>query len=235
MYKNSKILAIIPARGGSKRIPKKNIKLLAGKPLIAYSINKALNSKYIDRVLVSTDDSLIAVISKKYGAEVPFIRPKRLSKDTSLTVDALRHAVSFIEKTGYQPEIIVLIQATTPLIRVADIDKTIKKLFKDKVNSCFTVREVSERPEWMYRVRNNKISSYIKNISEEKRRRDKEKLAIENGGVYVMTRDILMKNKQNIDRDSMSAVFMPKERSIDIDEPIDFIIVEALIKKLENK
>src|SRR3989338_3213 len=114
MYKNKKILAIVPARGGSKRLPRKNIKKLNGKPMISYAIKAALLSDYIDRIIVSTDDPIIAKISEKYGAEVPFIRPAELATDTARPEHVLQHAVAYFSSNGFDADLIVLIQPSSP-------------------------------------------------------------------------------------------------------------------------
>jgi len=236
MYRNKTILAIIPARGGSRRIPGKNIKLLSGKPLIAYSINAALKSKYIDRVIVSTDSKEIARVAQKYKAEVPFLRPKKLSGDKATTVSALRHAVRFLEEQeNYKADIIVLLQPTTPLILPEDIDETVKKLVKTNSNSCVSLCEISERPEWMYKIKKNKANPFMRAKNSAKRIRSLPEIFRLNGGIYATKRDILMKKNRIIDNSNLSAMVMPRERSIDIDEPFDFLIAEAMIKHNKNK
>ncbi|NOY35808.1 MAG: acylneuraminate cytidylyltransferase family protein [bacterium] len=235
MYKNKTILAIIPARGGSKRIPKKNIKPLVGKPLIAYSIDAALQSKYIDRVIVSTDDKEIARVAAKRKAEIPFLRPKKLSGGKATTVSALQHAVRFLEEQeNYKADIVVLIQPTTPLILSKDIDDAIKKLIRTRSNSCVSLCEISERPEWMYQIKKNKAVPFIKTKNSAKRTQDLPKTLRLNGGVYATRKDTLMKKNKIVDGGNLSAIIMPRERSIDIDEPIDFLIAEAMIKHNKN-
>src|SRR6266404_128898 len=128
MYKDKKILCIIPARGGSKRLPGKNIKPLNGKPLIGYAIEAAKGSKYIDKVIVSTDDEAIAAVSKEFGAEVPFMRPAELATDTAASIEVLRHAVAFIENLEEKVDVIVLIQPTVPGVLAVDVDAAIEKI-----------------------------------------------------------------------------------------------------------
>ena len=131
-----KVLAVIPARGGSKRIPKKNIKDFFGKPLIAYSIQAAIDSKLFDKIIVSTDDKEIAEIAKKYGAEVPFLRPKELSDDFSGTVDVVNHAVEYLESQGERYEYICTIYATAPLLQTKYLIKGYDELkISDAVNA----------------------------------------------------------------------------------------------------
>jgi len=138
MYKDKKILALIPARGGSKGLPRKNIKPLLGKPLIAWTIEQSLASKYLDKVVVSTEDKEIAEISKKYGAEVPFIRPKELAKDDTPSIDVVLHAIDFLEKKELF-NIIVLLQPTSPLRTISDIDNSIEFLFSKNAQAIISV------------------------------------------------------------------------------------------------
>ena len=134
MYKNRKFLAIIPARGGSKGLPNKNIKNLCGKPLIAWSIEAGLKSKYIDEVMVSTDYKNIAYIAKKYGANVPFLRPSDLASDTATTFDTVIHTINFYRKIFKKKyDYIVLLEPTSPLRNDCDIDNMIKKVIKNEL------------------------------------------------------------------------------------------------------
>lgn len=229
-------MAIIPARGGSKRLPGKNIKNIGGKPMIAHAILAAKKSKYIDRLIVSTDDPAIVKVAKKYGAEVPFIRPAELASDTAPTLAVLKHAVKYIEDNDrFKPDLIVLIQPTNPLVRSADVDGAIVKMIATKTNSCFTVSEISQRPEWMYTLSGKKPKLFLSpRNSEKKRSQDLPKLGIINGAVYVMKYDTLMK-KNRIRDENTSIYTMPKERSVDIDNHFDFEIAKALMKYDENK
>ena len=147
MYKNNQIVCIIPARGGSKGLPGKNIKDFCGKPLIAHTIEQAKQSKYIDRVIVSTEDDTIACTSLDYGAEVPFIRPVELAGDEVATIDVLLHAINWLENIGqYTFDIIVLLHVTTPLRSVADIDNCIALLVDEKADNIFSVAESHRNP-----------------------------------------------------------------------------------------
>lgn len=135
-------LAIIPARGGSKGIPKKNIKEIAGKPLIAWSIEQALNSSSIERVIVSTDCEDIAAVAREYGAEVPFMRPAHLANDTAATEPALLHTLEWLaEHENYHPDYTVLLQATSPVRKDDAIDSAIKKIIEKKADSLLSVCE----------------------------------------------------------------------------------------------
>ena len=149
-----KILGLIPARGGSKGIPQKNIYPLLGKPMIGYVIEKALKSKYINRLVVSTDDKKITKIAKKFGAEVPFLRPESLARDTSPTLPVVKHTIDWLKKNeDYIPEIIVILQANSPLVRIKDIDLAIEKQLKTKADVVYTIKLVEHPPQWLQKLR----------------------------------------------------------------------------------
>ena len=141
MYKNKKIISIIPARGGSKRLPRKNILLLAGKPLIAYSIEQSFKSKYIDRTIVSTEDKEIAETSKKYRAEI-IKRPKELATDEATTLVVLQHVLSVLREQNYNPDVVVLLQPTSPLRKTSQIDESIRKLIDNNANMVVSASEL---------------------------------------------------------------------------------------------
>ena len=154
------IVAIIPARGGSVRVPKKNIAIINGKPLIYYAINAARNSKYINKVIVSTDSEEIADVSIKYGAEVPFYRPAHLSEDVP-TEDVIIHAVEWLEENGYKSDITACLECDKPLRNSDHIDHCVEKLVREDYDSAITVHKIkSGRPEWYIRIKNNTLEPY---------------------------------------------------------------------------
>lgn len=226
-----KILAVITARGGSKRIPRKNLRKLAGRPLIYYPIQAALRSKLVDRVIVSTDDVEIAEVAKKIGAEIPFIRPDRLATDLAKSVPVVQHAVRFLKKNhDYHPAIVALLQPTNPFLSGEDIDEAIKILIKSKADSCVSVSPVSERPEWMYTIKRGRLAPHNDSWNVVKRSQDLPKVFRLNGALYVVKTEALM-NQNTLNAPRGAALIMPRERSIDIDNLIDFKIAEALMKK----
>jgi CMP-N,N'-diacetyllegionaminic acid synthase len=223
------ILAIIPARGGSRGIPRKNVRLLCGKPLIAYTIEAALSSKLIDRVVVSTEDEKIADVSKKYGAEI-ISRPQELAQDDTPSLPVYQHTIRYLEKTeGYRPEIIVILQPTSPLRIVEDIDRIIEVFLEAKYDSIVSVCEVEYPPHWMYTLEGNRLKPVIKDGENVIRRQDAPKVYRLNGAMYVTTRDIIMKENRVLGRDT-KAYIMPLERSIDINTEPDFKLAELLMK-----
>lgn len=230
MYKDYRVLCIIPARGGSKGLPGKNIKRLSGKPLIAYTIEHAKRSKYIDRIIVSTDNEEIADISKQYGAEVPFIRPKRLALDNSSTIAVLQHVIEWLEsKEEYFFDILVLLHATAPLRKVEDIDNCIKLLVEKNADNIFSVTEANRNPYFnMIETYKNGQVGLVKKGNFTTRQSAPKVFDI-NASVYVWWKDIF-KKKKSIFSKRTQIYIMPKERSIDIDDYYDFKIVEMFLK-----
>jgi CMP-N-acetylneuraminic acid synthetase len=230
MYAQKKILCIIPARGGSKRLPGKNLKLLLGVPLISYGIRAAKDSKYVDRVIVSTDDQQIAEVAKEQGAEVPFMRPAELATDSAPVIPALQHAVAELEKLGEKFDFIVLVQPTVPGVLAEDIDAVIEKIEEVGTNSAITVCEIVDRPEWMYRRKEDtKLIPYAP--AQTTLSQEMEELYRVNGAVYVVKREVLMQENKLIDKSDCASVLMPRERSTDIDTQADFDLAEFLLTK----
>lgn len=230
MYKKYTILCVIPARAGSKGLPGKNIKKLLGKPLIAYTIEQARNSKFIDRIIVSTDSTEIANISKQYGAEAPFIRPKNLASDNSSTIDVLLHAIDWMEKNQkYSFDILVLLHTTTPLRSVEDIDECIELLIEKGADNVFSVTEAGRNPYFNMVELNN--DGRVKLVKEGNfvTRQSAPQVFDMNSSIYVWWKEIL-KRKKSIFLEKSYIYVMPKERSIDIDDPIDFKIAEMLLR-----
>ena len=235
MYKSKKILCIIPARGGSKGLPGKNIKSLLGKPLIAYTVEQAKNCRYLDRIIVSTEDKSIAAVAKKFGAEVPFLRPKRLAKDKSGTIDVLLHAMDWMEtKEKFDFDIVVLLHVTTPLRSVEDIKKSVELLFKDNTDNVFSVTEAHRNPYFnMVEINKSGKVSLVKKGNYNGRQSAPSVFDM-NSSIYVWWKDALRKSKSLFFRNTRIYI-MPKERSIDIDDELDFRIVEFLTVKRKHQ
>ncbi len=223
------ILAIIPARGGSKRRPGKNVKPLLGKPLIAYSIEHAKQATYTMRVVVSTDDAEIKKVSLKYGAEV-LDRPKELATDTATTMSVLHHIIKTLQAQGYSPDIVVLLQPTCPMRLPSDIDACIKKLIDTGADSIVTVKEIDEPPHWMMQLSDgDRTNLFMK--EQITRKQDIPKLYILNGAVYAIKTGVLLKQERYVMGPDNRAVIMPRERSYDIDTAEDFELVEFLLQR----
>jgi CMP-N,N'-diacetyllegionaminic acid synthase len=232
MTTNLKILAIIPARGGSKGLPGKNIRILNGKPLIAYSIEEAKKSKYIDRVILSTDSQEIIDACKPYDIEVPFIRPIELATDNALAVDNYEYTLNRMkDEFNYDADVLVVLQPTSPLRTVEDIDKAIEIYINKKGDSVVSVCEL---PHPIERVRKLTEDGKIRNYSDKKivlkNRQDYEKLFVPNGVVFVLNVDLFLKHKTYY-FDNTYAYIMSKKQSIDVDDILDFSLIELIIKQ----
>ena len=220
------------ARGGSKGVKNKNIKLLNNKPLIYYTIKEALKCKFLTSYIVSTDSKDIKNISEKYGAQVPFLRPKKLSSDTSSSSDALKHAVDFMEKmnkTKY--DFIIEIMATNPLKNFKDIDSLITKLIKTKADSVIAMSKVTEHhPRRLKKIVNDRIIDIMKEKRESRRQDLKPDIFIRAGSIYGIKRDIIMKKGLRYGTKNSRPYVLPDKRSINIDNENDFIVAQNLIK-----
>jgi len=223
-------LGVIHARGGSKRIPKKNIKLLCGIPLIAYMIRASLESD-IDRVVVSTDDEAIAAIARKYGAEVPFKRPEDIAEDVPSEFVTL-HALEWVERDeGYPYDVVVTLQPTTPFATPEDINRCLAVLdTRSEVQSCFTVVQAVEPPQWMFTVNSDGIAKTFLDGDLHGERgvfQTLPPLYLPNGAAYA-TRVAALRKQNAVIASPAAVTMMSLERSVDIDEPIDWIIAETV-------
>lgn len=234
MYKGKSILAIVPARGQSKGIPRKNIKILVGKPMIAWSIEAAINSKYIDRIVVSTDDEEIKQISLKYGAEVPFLRPEELARDNTQSSDAIFFTVErlkSIENEKY--DFILLLQPTSPLRTEIHIDESIEKLIDNSNNfdALISITELEHPIYWNRTIdRNNVLKNYIEYDKDKKyRRQDFEKLYRLNGCIYLINTETFLRYK-SFETENTLAYVMERKVSIDVDDIVDFELAEYYLK-----
>lgn len=230
MYNNKKVLALITARGGSKGIPDKNIKLLGGKPLIAWTIDEAKKSKYIDRLILSSDCENIQGIAKQFSCEVPFSRPKELASDTSSSIDVILHALDNIyEEFDY----LMLLQPTSPFRTVADIDKVVEESIDSNIELMVSVAKVKKHPSYLYKIENNKLIPYIE-TNKQLRRQDMPATYEHNGAIYFSTVDFIKKNKTY---NSVEAVGfeMFGSGNLDIDTYEDLEYAEYLINKGSNK
>lgn len=222
MIHNKKVLAVIPARGGSKGVPRKNIRLLNGKPLIAWTIEAAKKSKYIDRLILSSEDKEIIKIAEAYGCEAPFIRPTHLALDETPGIDPILHALG--EVTGY--DYIVLLQPTSPLRATNDIDNCIERLIEKNASSCVSVTESNTSPYWMYTLNENgRMKQFVNHETLPVRRQDLPQVFALNGAVYVAEIEWLRKTESFLTEETV-AYIMPRGRSYDIDTEEDFLWCE---------
>lgn len=230
------VLALIPARGGSKGIPGKNTKDFAGKPLIAHSIESSLKCPLITRTVVSTDDDQIATVAEAHGAEV-ITRPKELATDSSLVIDAIRYTVRRIEAEGDTLDIVILLEPTSPLRRMQDIEKCIQILVEDKADSAATFTESNISPNRLWRVSDDVVEPFIEGAIPWLPRQ-KQPIAYElTGQVYSLSKKILYENEDSISQlmGRIYPVITPKETALDIDTELDFFIAEKIMQHFQQK
>ena len=219
-----KVLALIPARGGSKGIPRKNIRLLAGKPLIAWTIEAALASAHVSSVVVSTEDDEIADISRQWGAQIPFIRPAELAQDDTPGMAPVLHALDHLT----QFDAILLLQPTSPLRTTADIDACLLLAQTRQANAIVSVCEPESHPGWMYTLDDNHCLKNLTGVPLCTRRQDLPRVYALNGALYFARTDWLRQHRSFISEDTMGFL-MPKEKSIDIDTLFDWKMAELLL------
>ena len=238
MINGKKVLAIIPARGGSKGLPGKNIKELCGKPLVAWPIHAAKNSLYVDKIIVSTDGPQIADIARQEGAEVPFLRPDELAADDSTTISVIVHAINFLLGQGETFEYCILLESTSPLTEGYDINKAFELLesMRTKADSIVGVSEVvSTHPVFDARInQEGLISPYVgEDFSGAVRRQDIEKLYFFEGTLYISDVKTLLE-KQTFYHSRTLPYIVPKWKSFEVDDVVDLICIKAIMKNLDK-
>lgn len=233
----TRVLFVIPARGGSKGLIRKNIKALNGKPLIAWSIETVLEAlKMVDgTVVVSTDDDAIAEIAKQYHAEVPFKRPNELALDTTASMEVMLHALNFYKNIGIEYDLIAMIEPTSPQREAKDLINAINLLLSTPnaesiVGIC---KAESAHPDFMVKLDQDFIIPYKTGEIEVKRRQDVDDLYFFEGSLYISKVESLVKRKSFFHEKTLGFV-MPKWKAFEIDDIVDFIIVESLMKAKEN-
>ncbi len=236
MKYNNNILGLILARSGSKGIKQKNISKLCGKPLIAWTINSALKSKRLTDVILSTDSTTIAKIGKKFGADVPFIRPLKFSKDKSPSIDAIEHAIKWLRKKGKNYEFVVLLEPTSPLRDHNDIDLAINKVIKLKAQSLVSVsKAVALHPAYLYKkTKAEKIKPFKTYKKKYIRKQDIEPVYFMEGTIYISKVSTLLKKKTFCHKNTLMYE-VPKWKSFEIDDSLDLILVRAIIQNKQKK
>lgn len=232
MMQIKNVLGIIPARGGSKRLPRKNILPLAGKPLLVWTIEAALASATIDRLVVNTDDEEIAAVAKQYQTET-VRRPAELATDTATTFDVIMQTLEVLKIEGYEPDAVVLLQATSPLRTAADISEAVR-LYQEAQQPESTVMSVSEVSQpalaWSCMISQGQLQPLLGWEILTKRSQDVPRLYLPNGAVYVYSPKIL-RQRGCLHGPPLIPYVMPAERSIDIDTLEEFREVEAIMKR----
>jgi CMP-N,N'-diacetyllegionaminic acid synthase len=219
--------ALIPARGGSKGIPRKNIKHIAGKPLIAWTIEAALRSSLLDAVVVSTEDEEIAEVARRAGALVPFLRPAALAQDDTPGLDPVLHALDQLP----QFDAVLLLQPTSPLRTTEDIDACLRLAAQRRAPSVVSVTEPDAHPYWTYRVGSDQRLARLIDEAPVTRRQDLPLVAALNGALYFAESKWLRSNRSLLGPETL-AYMMTRERSVDLDTPLDWKIAELLLKEL---
>lgn len=229
MYCDKTFLAIIPARGGSKGVPRKNLHMVAGKPLLAWTVEAAKKSRYIDRLILSSEDAEIIAAALSLGCEVPFVRPVELARDDTPGIEPVLHALQVLpEKYEY----VVLLQPTSPLRRAEDIDACIARCVEQEAVACVSVTEATQHPYWMYQlVQEGFLRPFLPQEKVPVRRQDLSPVYALNGAVYVARCDWLQEKRTFLSEETVAYV-MPPERSIDVDSMYDLLLAEFLLTEI---
>ena len=222
------VIAIIPARGGSKGIIKKNLRLLAGKPLLYYSIRAAQKSNTIDYLVVSTDDDEIADVASGEGATVAK-RPAEISSDESPTIDAIFHVLHQCDAQGLHPEIVIQLQPTSPFRTSSDIDAALELFLQSDCDSVISVSEVTHPPHWGMFIEGPYLHPLFDQEALRMRRQDLPKTYLPNGAIYIASAATLKQTRSFYCKKTKPYV-MPAEKSLDIDSEFDLLLAEALMK-----
>lgn len=227
------VLGVIPARGGSKSIPRKNIALLGGKPLLAYTIEAAQGSQRLTDYLVSSEDEEILQVARQYEAPTPFVRPAELATDESPSLPVVQHAVHEMERLkGIVYDVVVLLQPTTPFRLPQDIDAAVDKLIATQADSVISVCDVGAyhpaRMRWI--VDDRLVELPIREEKELQRRQELPPVYIRNGAIYAVRREVVMVQNSMVGNISRPYI-MPEDRSVNIDGKLDFLLAEILIRQ----
>jgi CMP-N-acetylneuraminic acid synthetase len=232
MIDGGRCLGIILARGGSKRLPRKNLMMLSGKPLIQWTIEAGLTSNTVDTLIVSTDNHEIAEFSKACGAEIPFIRPKDLATDESSSYSSLEHAIHYMHQKGNYFDYIAMLQPTSPLRTSMHIDEAAKLLQDKSADGVISITEVGHPIQWCGAIsESNEMSDFITQLTLNTRSQDFEKNYCLNGAIYLTKINRMLKEKNHLYGKRMYGYIMSRLDSIDIDEQDDFDLAELLLGK----
>lgn len=224
-----KVLAVIPARGGSKGVPRKNLRLAGGKPLIAWTIEAARESRYIDRLVVSSDDLEIMETAQAWGCEAPFRRPAEIAQDETPGVEPVLHALQLLPGFG----VVVLLQPTSPLRNADDIDGCIELCVTSKANACVSVSEAEQSPYWMYSLSSAGRMRPLIEAPPVARRQDLPPAHVLNGAVYVAGCDWLRERRTFVTEETLGFL-MPRERSLDIDTELDLKVLDIRFQEVRD-
>ncbi len=229
------ILAIIPARGGSKGIPGKNIRNFAGKPLIAHSIETALKCSLVTHTVVSTDDDAIAEVSKAHGAQV-IRRPDELATDTSLVIDAIRYTIRKVEEEGVNVDIVILLEPTSPYRKIESVEHCIQVLLNNEADSAATFAPSNISPNRLWRISGELVEPFIKGAVPWLPRQKQPKAYELTGQIYALSKKILFDNEDSIATllGRVFPVITAAEEALDIDTELDFVVAEKVMEHFQN-
>jgi len=229
MINNQKILCVIPARKNSKGLKNKNIRKINNKPLIYFPINSAKKSKYIDRIVFSSDSLQYNKLAKKFGTKFDFLRPKKLANNKTLTFDVLKHSIEFLKRKGHIYDIILCLEPTSPFTTSNDIDMALETFIKKKAQSLVSVFEANKySDDFQFKKRFNFLNA-IKKTNNHKRRQEIKNNFILDGSIYISKINNYLKNKSFISNKTLGYE-MPKWKSFEIDDNLDFLIAKYLYK-----
>ena len=230
MHNGKRILAIIPARGGSKGLPGKNIRELAGKPLIAWSIEAARQSRFVDEVIVSTDCEKTAQIAKLWGGHVPFIRPAELATDSAKGIDVILHALSWRQTIAPPVDLVLLLQPTSPLRTAEDIDLAVDLFSTRQAKVIVSVCPVDHHPWWSNTLpEDNSMRDFLRPEAVNTNRQELPAFYRLNGAIYLADVAFLQETQSFMTSETYASV-MPAERSVDIDTLLDFRMAEFMLR-----
>jgi len=230
--KHASVLAMITARGGSKGLPRKNIRTLAGKPLIAHTIENASEAHLLDRTVISTDDEEIMAVAREYGGDVPFLRPEGLARDESSVYPVLTHALRWLrEHQGYSPDYVMLLQPTSPLRTAEDIDRCVELALEHNADGIVSLTEVKAHPYHTKLLSEDGIiGSFLPMDNVSDRRQGLPRVYAPNGAVYMGRSDLVME-AETFYFPRTYAYVMPQERSLDVDTPLDLHMAELILRE----
>lgn len=230
MIAGKSVLALIPARGGSKGLPRKNVLPLGGRPLIGWTIAAAQASRYVDRIVLSSDDPEIVAVARALGCEAPFVRPARLASDEARSIDVALHALGALD-TRY--DYLVLLQPTSPLRTAADIDACLERCARSGATSCVSVVEVHQHPAWMFHLGSDDRLQRYASGEMALRRQDLPPIYVLNGAVYVANSAWLAEHRAFLGEETLGYA-MPESRSMDIDTRFDLQVAEMMLEESRN-
>jgi CMP-N,N'-diacetyllegionaminic acid synthase len=233
MREELRVLALIPARGGSKGVPRKNVRTLVGKPLIAWTIEAARNCPSLDRVVVSTDDEEIAGVAREYGAEVPFLRPAALAQDDTPDLPVCKHCLVWLtECEGYRPDVVLWLRPTVPLRLPEDMEGAVALLVQSGADGVRSICRAEHHPYWMKRLEAGRLVPLVDGCDERTyyRRQLLPSAYRLNGAADVVRRDLVLQSETTMYGDDVRGFVMPVERSVDLDGEMDFALAEWLLR-----